>query len=147
MVGTNDGDTLSTCSQYEELYDGKSPPWTADGSKTELKEHVLCCAQQESMNHEHDISRGMKPIWLDNSHGWSGGSYGDEHSADFNLEGEQWAPVFGEREANNWVLIGRKYDNSATTCYFHTQLEGSSPDWGLSSDNSGSKRHIQCCSF
>jgi len=175
MVGT--GDPLSTCSKYEQLYDGKSPPWTADGSKTELKEHVLCCAQQESMKHEHDISRGMKPIWLDNSHGWSGGSYGDavkfcqglgrkrlcpyaaycphgpgmqpmgEHSADFNLEGEQWAPVFGEGEANNWVLIGRKYDNSATTCYSHQQLEGSSPDWGWSSGNSGAKRHIQCCSF
>eukprot|EP00579_Thalassiosira_antarctica_P029645 CAMPEP_0202030230 /NCGR_PEP_ID=MMETSP0905-20130828/64388_1 /ASSEMBLY_ACC=CAM_ASM_000554 /TAXON_ID=420261 /ORGANISM="Thalassiosira antarctica, Strain CCMP982" /LENGTH=1463 /DNA_ID=CAMNT_0048594023 /DNA_START=42 /DNA_END=4433 /DNA_ORIENTATION=- len=177
MVGTKDGDPLSTCSQYEQLYDGKSPPWTADGSKTELKEHVLCCAQQESMKHEHDISRGMKPIWLDNSHGWSGGSYDDavkfcqdlgrkrlcpyaaycphgpgmqpmgEHSADFNLEGEQWAPVFGEGEANNWVLIGRKYDNSATTCYSHQQLEGSSPDWGWSSGNSGAKRHIQCCSF
>ncbi|KAL7531697.1 hypothetical protein ACHAXR_008063 [Thalassiosira sp. AJA248-18] len=175
MVGTKDGDPLSTCSQYEMLYDGKSPPWTADGSRTELKQQILCCMQQEAMKHEQDISHGMNPIWLDSSHGWNGGSYEDAevlcqglgrkklcpyavycphgpgrnpmggHSEDFNLQGEQWAPVYGT--GNQWVLIGRKYENSATTCYTHNQLEGESPSWGLSSDNSRAKRHVQCCTF
>jgi len=177
MIGSKDGDPSNICLQYEELNKGKSPPWTADGSKTELKEHVLCCAQQESIKHEQDVSRGMNPIWMDNSHGWSGGSYDDavkfchdlggkricpyaaycphgpgmqpmgQHSANFNYEGEQWAPVFAEGVENNWVQIGTKYGNSATTCFSHVQLEGSPPEWGMSGDNSSAKRHIQCCSF
>jgi len=61
------------------------------------------------------------------------------------LEGEQWAPFLG-KDDNNWVLVGRKYGNSATTCYSHEQLEGSLPVWGLSSENARVKRHIQCCS-
>ena len=77
MVGTKDGDPKSTCSQYEDLNDGKSPPWAADGSRTELKEHVLCCLEQDDLKKEQDISRGMNPIWLDDKHGWNGGSYDD----------------------------------------------------------------------
>ena len=70
-----------------------------------------------------------------------------KHSVDFNLEGEQWAPFGGAGEdTNNWVLIGRKYGNSATTCYTHKQLEGHLPTWGLSSDKANVKQHIQCCS-
>lgn len=69
------------------------------------------------------------------------------HSADFNLEGEQWAPFEEGDGKNNWVLVGRKYGNSATTCYSHKQLEGSSPAWGLSGEKASFKRHIQCCSF
>mmetsp|Transcript_27007 Transcript_27007/g.57005 ORF Transcript_27007/g.57005 Transcript_27007/m.57005 type:complete len:693 (+) Transcript_27007:57-2135(+) len=175
MVGMKDGDPLSTCSQYEQLNDFKSPPWTADGSQPDLKEHVLCCSEQEAMNHEHVIARAMNSIWLDDSHGWNGGSYDDAvqfchdlggkrlcpypaycpqgpgmqpmggHTAIFNSEDEQWAPVYGE--PNYWVQIGRKYGNSATTCLSHKQLEGSNPEWGLSNDNASAKRHIQCCSF
>ena len=63
----------------------------------------------------------------------------------FNYAGEQWAPVSGK--ANAWVMIGRKYGNSATTCLTHEQLEGGDPDWGLTLDNIGSKLHIQCCKF
>ena len=77
MVGTKDGDPKSTCSQYEDLNDGKSPLWAADGSRTELKEHVLCCLEQDDLKKEQDISRGMNPIWLDDKHGWNGGSYND----------------------------------------------------------------------
>jgi hypothetical protein len=65
------------------------------------------------------------------------------HSVDFNLEGEQWAPVLDTD--NQWVLIGRKYGNVATTCLLHNDLEGSLPDWGLTGDNSDAKLHIQCC--
>ena len=67
------------------------------------------------------------------------------HSVDFNLEGEQWAPVYGDD--NSWVLIGRKFQNSATTCMTHVDLEGTFPDWGLTGDNAGAKLHIQCCSL
>ena len=67
------------------------------------------------------------------------------HSVDFNLEGEQWAPVYGAY--NRWVLIGTKYGNSATTCFMHNVLEGGPPEWGLTSKNAGAKKHIQCCSF
>lgn len=193
----------SPCALYETLNGDMSPPWTADGSHTELKQHVLCCMPQEKFKHEQDIIRGMNPIWLDKSHGWTGGSYEDGekfckgldkklcpytacecalcinviavrytfgkmltilhfslrldcphgpgthamggHASDFNLEGEQWAPVYGEN--NHWVLIGRKYGNSATTCYSHDQLEGVPPEWGLTRGKPESKLHIQCCSF
>lgn len=67
------------------------------------------------------------------------------HASDFNLEGEQWAPMFGEE--NSWVMIGRKYGNVATTCLTHKQLEGMPPDWGLTSDNAGAKLHVMCCSI
>jgi len=67
------------------------------------------------------------------------------HSADFNSEGEQWAPISGK--SNAWVMIGRKHDNSATTCLTYEQLEGGEPDWGLTTDNQGAKFHIQCCSY
>ena len=67
------------------------------------------------------------------------------HSVDFNLEGEQWSPVYGTE--NQWVLIGRKYENSAFTCMTHHDLEGSYPDWGLTRDNASAKLHIMCCSL
>lgn len=92
MIGTIDGNPTTTCSQYEILNNGKSPPWTADGSKTELKHHVLCCMQPESMKHEQDIKRGMNPIWLDSSHGWSGGSYSDAEQFCQQLGGKKLCP-------------------------------------------------------
>ena len=67
------------------------------------------------------------------------------HTSDFNDEGKQWAPVYGEQ--NHWVMIGMKYGNSATTCYTHNQLEGVPPDWGLTKGKADLKRHIKCCSF
>ena len=66
-----------------------------------------------------------------------------EDSVDFNLEGEQWSPVYGTE--NQWVLIGRKYENLAFTCMMHHDLEGSYPDWGLTRDNASAKLHIMCC--
>jgi len=177
LIGTVDGDQSNTCSGYDQLNNGRSPPWTADGSQTELKEHVLCCAKQSEIKYEQEVSIGINPIWLDEKHGWSGGSYQDGvkfcrelggkklcpytvycphgpgvqpiggHSADFNIEGEQWAPYFAEDELMHWVQVGTKYDNSATTCYTHHQLEGGPPVWGLSNESSIRKRHIQCCSI
>ena len=197
MIGKKDNNPYSTCLQYEEINDGKSAPWNADGSKTELKEHVLCCGNpNESMAIGGNIERETHAVWLDDSQGWKGGSYDDGvafcqqmggkelctfttckyHDStnvvscskvqllmsllldcplgpgmqpigghDFNLEGEQWAPFAGKDNTNNWVLVGRKYGNSATTCHSHEQLEGRLPAWGLSSSNASVKRHIQCC--
>jgi len=177
MIGKKDNNPYSTCLEYGEVYHGKSAPWNADGGMTELKEHILCCVNRQSMVVEKDIEMEKNSVWLDASHGWSGGSYDDGvefcqklggkklcpfsaycphgpgmqpmggHSADFNLEGEQWAPFEEGDGKNNWVLVGRKYGNSATTCYSHKQLEGSSPAWGLSGEKASFKRHIQCCSF
>ena len=67
------------------------------------------------------------------------------HSADFNTEGVQFAPAYGV--PNKWIMIGRKYGNSATTCYTHNQLEGSDPEWGYTREKSEAKLHVQCCSF
>lgn len=175
MVGTQNSNQTSTCLPYDVLNDGNYPLWAVDGTLTELKQNILCCSKQEALSVEDSTTAKFNSIWLDESHGWSGGSYQDAeafceglggkhvcpysaycphgpgmnpkggHSADFTSEGEQWAPVSGKNNA--WVMIGRKYDNSATTCLTHEQLEGGDPDWGLTTDNAGAKYHIQCCSF
>ena len=66
------------------------------------------------------------------------------HGANFEEEGEQWAPVFGR--ANHWVMIGRRGTNKSTTCLSHLQLEGEEPSWGLDGSNVEKKQHILCCS-
>ena len=102
MVGKKDGDPSSTCQQYEQLYGGKSPPWTADGSKTELKENILCCLKQEALKHEGDIARGMNPIWMDSSHGWTGGSYNDGEEFCAGLGGKTLCP-YAACEFHIWI--------------------------------------------
>jgi len=73
----SDGSSAEACLDYESLNGGKSPPWTADGSHSEVKQHVLCCMKQNELKHDIDVTRGMNPIWLDKSHGYMGGSYSD----------------------------------------------------------------------
>lgn len=65
------------------------------------------------------------------------------HVEDFNLEGPQWAPV--HHDTPYWVQIGRKYDNSATTCMDNWELEGEIPSWSDSTERSDLKKHIMCC--
>ena len=67
------------------------------------------------------------------------------HIEDFNMEGEQWAPL--HRDSNYWVVIGRKYENSATTCMDNWELKGHVPSWGMSNERADLKKHIMCCSF
>ena len=69
------------------------------------------------------------------------------HEEDFGTEGEQWAPVYGGVKTNQWVMIGQKYQNRATTCMDSEQLEGDEPSWGLSKENASMKKYIMCCSF
>jgi len=66
------------------------------------------------------------------------------HTADFNEEGEQWAPVFGK--SNHWVLIGKRGQNSATSCLSHVQLNGEEPSWGLDGSNKEMTKYVLCCS-
>jgi len=65
------------------------------------------------------------------------------HQADFEEEGEQWAPLFGQ---NHWVMIGKRGTNLATTCLSHLQLTGEEPSWGLDGSNKEMKKHVMCCS-
>jgi len=175
MIGTLDGDASSTCMPYDSLHTNPLPPWSTDGSNTELKQHVMCCEKPETINQHQGITKGMSPIWLDTKHGWSGGSHQDAqkfcnelggkklcpyavycpdgigrqplsgHSTDFNSQGVQYSPIFGE--SNEWVMIGQKDGNAATTCMLHTQLEGGEPDWGLNEERQDIKNHVLCCSF
>ena len=66
------------------------------------------------------------------------------HDANFDEEGEQWAPVFGQ--ANHWVMIGKKGTNKSTTCLSHVQLTGEEPSWGIDGSSKEKKLHIMCCS-
>ena len=66
------------------------------------------------------------------------------HRYDFDREGEQWAPL-SDKE-NTWVMIGQKYQNSATTCMLFEWLEGTSPGaWGRVDGMAELKKHIMCC--
>jgi hypothetical protein len=175
MIGTLDGNSSSTCMSYDSLHTNPLPPWSADGSKTELKQHVMCCEKAGDTEQQHAIEIQMSPIWLDKKHGWGGGSHEDAekfcnelggkklcpyvaycphgvgrqplggHSADFNSQGVQYSPLYGE--SNAWVMIGQKDGNAATTCMMHTQLEGGEPDWGLNDERQDIKNHILCCSI
>lgn len=169
LVGDLNGNPQSACLDYRELH-STSPDW-GSGS-VELKENIMCCMNRDKFKQEKIVLSTMKPTWMDYESGWKGGSHEDAinfcksqsktlcpinaycpwgpgqptiggHSHD--LDTEQWAPLFGED--NHWVLVGRKYDNVATTCFTHSDLEGHEPDWGLTSDNFNAKHHILCCSL
>ena len=171
------GSTDDVCSTHDEMQLAL-PSWVSDGSQPEMKDYVLCCQNPSLLAKETSIKNQLNPIWLDDSHGWSGGSHDDAkafcesfgnrnlcpysaycphgpgqspmggHAADFNAEGEQWAPIYATSatgELNHWVQIGRKYQNRMTTCMDNQQLEGGPPEWGLSNENADQKHHILCC--
>ena len=69
------------------------------------------------------------------------------HKQDFNSMGERWAPIYGESPSNHWVMIGQKYENSATTCMDDLELEGGEPYWGLTNERADVKSHVMCCTF
>jgi len=176
LIGTFNDLSWSTCMTYSQINQQKHPEWGIDGSQPELKENVLCCQNPNNRIKEQNYVTHLDPIWLDDSHGWKGGSHKDAmefcssigrkklcpyaaycpygpghpaiggHTQDFSVSGEQWAPIYGEN-SNHWVMIGQKYDNSATTCMDNYELEGGEPDWGLSEERAEVKNHIMCCSF
>eukprot|EP00571_Detonula_confervacea_P001621 CAMPEP_0172329010 /NCGR_PEP_ID=MMETSP1058-20130122/60654_1 /TAXON_ID=83371 /ORGANISM="Detonula confervacea, Strain CCMP 353" /LENGTH=794 /DNA_ID=CAMNT_0013046155 /DNA_START=85 /DNA_END=2470 /DNA_ORIENTATION=+ len=176
LVGTINGFSWSTCMTYDQINpEDHGPQWGMDGTQQELKENILCCLNPNNFLQEQQFARQLDTLWLDESHGWSGGSHDDAmefcgtigrrklcphtaycphgpsqpviggHTADFNSGGEQWAPLYGD--TNRWVMIGQKYENSATTCMDSYSLEGGEPYWGLSGERKEVKNHIMCCSF
>lgn len=92
MVGTLNGDTSSTCHNYVDLNNGNSPQWTVDDNHAESKEHILCCLNPSFLAAEEDISRGLNSIWLDQSHGWIGGSYSEAQQFCQELGGKKLCP-------------------------------------------------------
>jgi len=181
LVGTLDGQSQSTCARFSDVKEMKPKGWNVDDGDSDLKENVLCCLNPNHLVKEMNFAKHLDKTWLGESFGWKGGSHDDAiefcqklgnkklcpypaycphgagqpviggHVEDFNMVGEQWAPVYHESsenaETNSWVMIGQKYQNSATTCMDNWQLEGRGPEWGMSNENAGMKNHIMCCSF
>ena len=92
MVGTQNENRSSTCLLYDELNDGDYPLWAVDGTSTELKENILCCAKQDALRVEDEITKEFNSIWLDENHGWSGGSYKDAERFCEGLGGKDICP-------------------------------------------------------
>jgi len=152
-----------------------------DSTDPDMRQNVLCCLNPNHLLKEMNFAEDLELVWLDESFGWKGGSHNDAmefckklgnkklcpysaycphgvgqppiggHAEDFNMVGEQWAPVHhtssDQSKSNYWVMIGQKYQNSATTCMDNLQLEGREPEWGLSSEKAEMKKHIMCCKF
>jgi len=79
-------------------------------------------------------------------HGPGHAVMGGRHQLEFNVDGEQYAPVLGGE--NHWVMIGTKGDEDGDVrarCMTHSQLEGKAPEWGLSGERGELKQHIMCC--
>jgi len=181
LVGTLDGQSQSTCARFSDVKEMKPKGWNVDDGDSDLKENVLCCLNPNHLVKEMNFAKHLDKTWLGESFGWKGGSHNDAtefcqklgnkklcpytaycphgagrpviggHVEDFNMIGEQWAPVYQgssvHHEPNLWVMIGQKYQNSATTCMNSWQLEGHEPVWGLSNENADMKHHIMCCSL
>lgn len=176
QIGSIDGELKGgKCSTHRQLH-GKPPLWGVDGSHPELKENVLCCVNPMQMLKETSFVKDLNPIWLDEHHGWNGGSHEDAnkfcqeldnrklcpysaycpngpgqqalggHNSDFNAE-EEMQWAPVYGEQSHWVLLNQKYGNSSTTCMDHMELEGHSPDWGTSGEAAIMKKHIMCCDF
>lgn len=70
------GQSPSTCSTHEELK-LPQPEWATDGSRQEIKQHLLCCQKPSNLPKQQNLENDLDPIWMDNSHGWEGGSHED----------------------------------------------------------------------
>lgn len=174
-TGTEDwvyiGEGPGTCNALDEL----QLPQPVAGWDIDDVNNVLCCQNPNHFAKQQSLRNQMDPVWMDSLHGWQGGthdeatqfcdSFGNRklcpysaycpngpgqsvmggQSTDFRSEGEQWAPVFGEK--SEWVMIGAKYQNIATTCMGNQELEGDFPDLDISKENANMKKHLMCCSF
>ena len=104
LVGKRNNNPTSTCHTMKYFNNGELPSYMIDGTKPELKEHVLCCkdpqyvsglqetAVDQSLglsgslsqqldsrpfNLESSIQNELNPRWFGVNDGWSGGSHGD----------------------------------------------------------------------
>jgi len=73
LVGEVNGLSWSTCMMYNQMNQQQDPKWGIDGSQPELKENILCCQNPSNLLKEQKFAQHLDPIWLDDSHGWSGG--------------------------------------------------------------------------
>ncbi len=126
LVGTLNGNASSTCRKYEDLNDGKSPSWTVDNSQTKLKKHILCWMDPNKLSEEAVVSKGMDSIWLDESHGWNGGSYSDGEQFWEGLGGKKLCPY----TACKWFALTFKADPQMCVCW--------SPNWNKLYSETGS---------
>ncbi|KAL7549978.1 hypothetical protein ACHAWF_013235, partial [Thalassiosira exigua] len=53
MIGTLNNNESTQCLEYEDVYNGESPSWGLDDSRSELKNHVLCCKETTTMSSSH----------------------------------------------------------------------------------------------
>eukprot|EP00581_Thalassiosira_minuscula_P016021 CAMPEP_0183722956 /NCGR_PEP_ID=MMETSP0737-20130205/14739_1 /TAXON_ID=385413 /ORGANISM="Thalassiosira miniscula, Strain CCMP1093" /LENGTH=1335 /DNA_ID=CAMNT_0025953203 /DNA_START=1208 /DNA_END=5215 /DNA_ORIENTATION=- len=167
------GKNPSTCSTNAPTHVFMDSLNVSDGSGPRLARNVMCCQNRVQLEVETRVRKELKPIWLHSGHGWNGGTHEDAlefcegfgnrklcpftaycpngpggpamggHTMDFNEEGEQWAPVYSAN--NQWVMIGRKYQNSLTTCFGSSNLGGATPGWAVKDPKQ--KKHIMCCSY
>ncbi len=169
MIGSLSGDEPGTCLTYDQI-NNKGPVWGLDGSKKEIKQHVMCCLDTSNFLAETKYMEALNPNWIE----WSGGTHNEAvnecasnnqkicpyaaycphgpgkpvagyHSGDFNSEGEQWAPVYDNGRGTHWIQIGQKHDNILTTCLASDQLEGESSGGGIASKEKNFKKHLMCC--
>lgn len=177
MIGTVRDHPMSTCAMYDSLKDiasweASELPSIHKQHVLCCADYVKV-DQAETM--ESVMRMRMRPAWFDAIDGWDGGSwddavsfclghggrdlcdystycpYGDGrsvmggHRYDFDGQGEQWAPL--SNQENAWVMIGQRYQNSATTCGSFVDLEGSSPgEWnGGNQMKNELKKHLMCC--
>ena len=95
MIGEVDGNKSTQCLDYGMLNGMDEAPWGSDGSNSELKHHILCCAtnKYDISNVEDDGSKmvdkaevakkeeissvimKLSPIWYSPEEGWAGGSH------------------------------------------------------------------------
>lgn len=86
-------------------------------------------------------------------HGPGSAVMGGREHLEFEVEGEQYAPVMGGE--NHWVMIGsggkdeeeNASSSSSRKCMTHRQLEGRAPEWGLNGDRVEVKQHVMCCTI
>ena len=104
LVGKRNNNPPSTCHTMKFFNDGELPSYIVDGTKPELKEHVLCCKDPEYVSGlqetavdqsvglsgslsqqldngpsdlESSIQKELNPIWFGVDDGWTGGSHDD----------------------------------------------------------------------
>jgi hypothetical protein len=71
---------------------------------------------------------------------------GGYRRVEFEVEGEQYAPILGGE--NHWVMIGNmEHDGETAKCMTHRQLEGKAPEWGLNEERKEVKKYIMCCTI
>ena len=124
LIRTINGNPTTTCHTYRFFNSGNMPQWGIDGSNPELKSKILCCKDpeyispgisnlavdlnaggpeisnqnlgKESFDVELLIETELKPVWLDFSDGWLGGSHSDAEDFCASKEGKQICPYTGK---------------------------------------------------